>query len=177
MKPASAFDLGGHLKTGHTWSLQNRFRYIGPSSPAGGSFQRYGAWTGRPKDAFPEDTVPGYPIRDRDRTYGEDFRIRVRGLKIQEAVIAPRSPWQNPFAERLVGSIRRECWDHVIVLGEGHLRKILKSYFDYYHQSRTHLSLAKDAPVSREVQPPEMGEVIELSQVGGLYHRYERRAA
>ena len=121
--------------------------------------------------------MPGYPIRDRDRTYGEDFRIRVRGLKIQEAVIAPRSPWQNPFAERLVGSIRRECWDHVIVLGEGHLRKILKSYFDYYHQSRTHLSLAKDAPVSREVQPPEMGEVIELSQVGGLYHRYERRAA
>src|SRR5262249_29155355 len=86
--------------------------------------------------------------------YGEDFRVRVRGLKIQEALIAPQSPWQNPFAERLVGSIRRECLEHVIVLGEKYLRKILKGYFDYYLQSRTHLSLAKDAPVSRSVQPP-----------------------
>jgi putative transposase len=136
------------------------------------------AWTGQQMiEAFPEDTVARYLIRDRDKIYGEDFRIRVRALRIQEVVIAPRSPWQNPFAERLVGSIRRECLDHVIVLGERHLRKILKSYCDYYLRPRTHLSLAKDVPVSRRVQPPEMGQVVELPQEGGLHHRYERRAA
>jgi hypothetical protein len=90
---------------------------------------------------------------------------------------APQSPWQNPFAERLVGSIRRECLDHAIVLGKKHLRRILKSYFDYYLCSRTHLSLAKDAPTPRTVQGPEAGEIVEISQVGGLQHRYERRAA
>jgi len=136
------------------------------------------AWTGQQiVEAFPEDTIPPYLIRDRDRIYGDDFRSRVRGLGIQEVMIAPQSPWQNPFAERLVGSIRRECLDHVIVLGQRHLRKILQSYFDYYLQSRTHLSLAKDAPASRRVQPPELGKVVELPQVGGLHHRYERRAA
>ena len=136
------------------------------------------AWTGQQiVEAFPEDTIPPYLIRDRDRIYGDDFRSRVRGLGIQEVMIAPQSPWQNPFAERLVGSIRRECLDHVIMLGQRHLRKILQSYFDYYLQSRTHLSLAKDAPASRRVQPPELGKVVELSQVGGLHHRYERRGA
>lgn len=137
-----------------------------------------GAWTGqRMVEAFPEDTVPHYLIRDRDKIYGEHFRSRVSGLKIQEVLIAPQSPWQNPLAERLVGSIRRECLDHVIVLGAKHLRRILRSYFDYYENSRPHLSLAKDAPFSRKVQPPEMGKVVELPQVGGLHHRYERRAA
>jgi transposase InsO family protein len=136
------------------------------------------AWTGQQiVEAFPEDTIPPYLIRDRDRIYGDDSRSRVGGLGIQEVMIAPQSPWQNPFAERLVGSIRRECLDHVIVLGQRHLRKILQSYFDYYLQSRTHLSLAKDAPASRRVQPPELGKVVELPQVGGLHHRYERRAA
>jgi putative transposase len=91
--------------------------------------------------------------------------------------IAPQSPWQSPFAERLVGSVRRECLDHVIVLGEQHLRKILASYFDYYLRSRTHLSLNKDAPLPRGVQGPDAGEVVELPQVGGLHHRYERRVA
>ena len=98
-------------------------------------------------------------------------------MGIEEVVIAPQSPWQNPYVERLIGSIRRECLDHVIILGERHLRRILQSYVDYYHDSRTHLSLAKYFPEPREVQPPEMGEVIELPQVGGLHHRYERRAA
>ncbi len=136
------------------------------------------AWTGQQiVEAFPEDTIPPCLIRDRDRIYGDDSRSRVRGLGIQEVMIAPQSPWQNPFAERLVGSIRRACLDHVIVLGQCHLRKILQSYFDYYLQSRTHLSLAKDAPASRRVQPPELGKVVELPQVGGLHHRYERRAA
>jgi transposase InsO family protein len=98
-------------------------------------------------------------------------------MDIHEALTAPRSPWQNAYAERLIGSIRRECLDHVMVLNESSLRRILRSYFDYYQHSRTHLSLAKDAPDSRAIQPPELGAVLALPQVGGLHHRYERRAA
>ena len=136
------------------------------------------AWTTQQiLEAFPDDTAPRYLIRDRDQIYGECFRHRLRGLGTTEVLTAPQSPWQNPFAERLVGSIRRECVDHVIVLGERHLRRILKSYFDYYLGSRTHLSLAKDAPTTRVVQGPEAGEIVEIPQVGGLHHRYERRAA
>jgi transposase InsO family protein len=101
----------------------------------------------------------------------------VQGLGIEEVLTAPRSPWQNPYVERLVGSIRRECLDHVVVLNERHLRRILTSYFAYYHRSRTHLSLGKDAPEPRAVQPPSMGQIVELPEVGGLHHRYERRAA
>ena len=92
-------------------------------------------------------------------------------------LIAPRAPWQNAYVERLIGSIRRECLDHVIVLNESSLRRILNSYFDYYHRSRTHLSLGKDAPETRAIQPPELGSVTELPHVGGLHHRYERQAA
>src|SRR5881409_2954444 len=128
-------------------------------------------------EAFPEDTAPRYLIRDRDGIYGDHFRNRVQGMGIAEVLTAPRSPWQNPFAERLVGSIRRECLDHVIVLGEGHLRAILKSYFAYYHRARTHLSLGKDAPDPRPVQPPSAGEIVAFPEVGGLHHRYERSAA
>ena len=116
-------------------------------------------------------------IRDRDQIYGEWFRNRLQDLGITEVLTAPQSPWQNSFVERLVSSIRRECLDHVIVLGEKHLRRILKSYFDYYLSSRTHLSLAKDAPITREVRGPEAGEIVEIPQVGGLHHRYERHAA
>ena len=94
-----------------------------------------------------------------------------------EVLTAPRSPWQTPYVERLIGSIRRECVDHVIVLNEASLRKILGSYLHYYQDYRTHLSLAKDAPEERPVQPPELGPVIELAQVGGLHHRYERSTA
>ena len=128
-------------------------------------------------EAFPWDTAPRYLLRDRDAIYGDHFRRRVAGFQVAEVLIAPRAPWQNPYVERLIGSIRRECLDHVIVFGEAHLRRILGAYIDYYHGSRTHLSLDKDAPDSREVQPPTMGEVIELPEVGGLHHRYERRAA
>ncbi len=104
-------------------------------------------------------------------------RRRVAGLGVTEVLIAPRAPWQNPYAERLVGSIRRECLDHVVVLGEAHLRRILGAYIGYYQASRTHLSLEKDAPDPREVQPPAMGRVVALPEVGGLHHRDERRAA
>ncbi len=98
-------------------------------------------------------------------------------MEIREVLTAPRSPWQNPYAERFIGSLRRECLDHIIVFNEASLRHILKAYFEYYEHSRTHLALEKDAPVSRAVEPREAGIVIELPQVGGLHHRYERRAA
>jgi putative transposase len=128
-------------------------------------------------EAFPEDTAPKHTVRDRDGIYGEAFCRRVKGVGIEEVVTAPQSPWQNAYAERLVGSVRRECLNHVIVLGEKHLRRILIAYLSYYHKSRTHLSLGKDAPEPRAVQPPAMGEIAELPEVGGLHHRYERRAA
>ena len=127
--------------------------------------------------AFPEDTAPRYLLRDRDQIYGEEFRQRVKAMSIEEVITAFQSPWQNAYVERLIGSIRRECLDHVIVLGERHLRRILRSYFGYYHRSRTHLSLGKDAPEPRAMQPLEMGEVVEIAEVGGLHHRYERRVA
>jgi putative transposase len=136
------------------------------------------AWTAQQIiEAFPEETPPRYLLRDRDQIYGEEFRRRIAGMKIEEVITAARSPWQNPFVERIIGSIRRECTDHIIVLSEHHLRRILKSYFEYYHRSRTHLSLAKDAPEPRATQPPALGKVIEIAEVGGLHHRYERRAA
>jgi putative transposase len=127
--------------------------------------------------AFPWDTAPRYLLRDRDGNYGKVFRETALGLGIREVLCAPRSPWQNAYAERLIGSIRRECLDHVIVLHETGLRRVLRSYFEYYAHSRTHLSLEKDAPIHRAVQPPEFGRVVELREVGGLHHRYERRAA
>lgn len=128
-------------------------------------------------EALPWDRVPRYLLRDRDSIYGESFRERVRGMGMREVLTTPRSPWQNPYVERLVGSIRRECLDHVIVLNESSLRRILKSYFEYYLYSRTHLALDKDAPEPRAIQSPELGAVIEIPEVGGLHHRYERRAA
>ena len=116
------------------------------------------AWTARQiVQAFPWDTAPRYLIRDRDSVYGEDFRQQVRAMGIHQVLAAPWSPWQNAYAERLVGSIQRECLDHVTVFIEFSLRRILKSYFDYYHGVRTHLSLEKDAPETRLVQPPELG--------------------
>jgi transposase InsO family protein len=127
--------------------------------------------------SFPWDSAPRYLLRDRDGSYGERFREATDWLDIREVVTAAQSPWQNPYVERLIGSIRRECLDHVIVLIEANLRRVLKSYFEYYERSRTHLSLGKDAPISRPIQPPPMGRVVEITQVGGLHHRYERVAA
>jgi putative transposase len=128
-------------------------------------------------DAFPDDSAPSYLLRDRDSIYGQAFRKRVKGLGIKEVQTAPHSPWQNPFAERLVGSIRRECLDHVVLLGERHLRRTLTRYFSYYHEARTHLSLDKDAPDVRSVELPEAGRIVEIPEVGSLHHRYVRRAA
>ena len=135
-------------------------------------------WTGQQlREAFPFAQLPRYLLRDRDKIFGNDFRKQVRDLGISEVLSAPRSPWQRAYVERVIGSIRRECLDHVIVFHEGSLRRTLNSYFDYYHRSRTHLSLGKDSPEPRAIQPPEMGSVVAVPQVGGLHHRYERRAA
>src|SRR2546428_591055 len=110
-------------------------------------------------DAFPDDSAPAYLLRDRDQVYGEQFRHRVKGIRIEEVLTAPHSPWQNPFAERLIGSIRRQRLDHALVLGGSHLRRILARYFDYYHRARTHLSLHKDSPDVRPAAVPPAGGV------------------
>jgi transposase InsO family protein len=136
------------------------------------------AWTSQQiREAFPWDTTPGWLIRDRDTSYGALCRRRLNALGISEVLTAPRSPWQNAYAERVIGSIRRECLDHVIVLNEDHLRRLLASYLEYHHRSRTHLSLRKDCPDPRPIQPPGPGQIIALPQLGGLHRRYERLAA
>ena len=136
------------------------------------------AWTAQQIiEAFPDETAPRWLVRDRDAIYGDVFRRRVAGMGITEVVSAPSSPWQNPYAERLIGSIRRECLNHVIVLGERHLRRVLTGYLAYYHGARTHLSLEKDAPTLRRVQAPTEGRVVAFAELGGLHHLYERRAA
>jgi len=128
-------------------------------------------------EAFPWNEAPRYLLRDRDGIYGPSFRDALRAFDIDDVVSAPRAPWQNPYVERVIGSIRRECLDHVIVWNERSLRRTLQSYLDYYHRWRTHLSLDKDTPEPRPIQPPERGAVIERAWVGGLHHSYERRAA
>jgi putative transposase len=137
------------------------------------------AWTANQiVQAFPWQSAPRYLLRDRDGIYGAVFRKRVKNLGIEEVVTARRSPWQSPYVERVIGTLRRELLDHASVLNERHLRWLRKRFVaEYYHPCRTHLSLGKDAPEQRAVEPPETGEVIELPVVGGLHHRYARRAA
>jgi transposase InsO family protein len=123
-------------------------------------------------EAFPWDGAARYMIRDCDRIYGTVVTRRLRAMGIRDKPIAPASPWQNGFAERLIGSIRRECLDHIIVFGEAHLRRILKSYADYYNSVRTHRSLHKDAPISRPIH--QTGIILSRSILGGLHHHYVR---
>ena len=135
-------------------------------------------WTAQQMvEAFPYDMAPKYVLRDRDRIYGSEFRRRLEGMGIEQVCTAPRSPWHNPYVERLIGSIRRECLDHLIILNGTHLHRILRSYLVYYHGSRTHLSLNKDAPIERGKESPEMGKIGAIPMVGGLHHRYTRRVA
>src|SRR5262245_448178 len=130
-------------------------------------------WVARQmSEAFPWDMVPRYLVRDRDAVYGHLARRRLRALGIRDRPTAPSSPWQNAHVERLIGSIRRECLDHVIVLGESHLRRIVSLYASYYNEVRTHLSLAKDAPLARPIE--RSGRVIAEPMLGGLHHRYAR---
>jgi len=136
------------------------------------------AWTGQQiAEAFPWDTAPSYLIRDRDSIYGSLFMRRVSSIGIKQIRTAKRSPWQNPYVERVIGSIRRECLDHVIILNERHLRRVLREYLDYYHRSRTHLGLEKDCPVSRPVESAGSGDIHAEPVLGGLHHRYRRKAA
>jgi transposase InsO family protein len=123
-------------------------------------------------EAFPWDEAPHYLIRDRDRIYGSVVTRRLRAMGIRDKPTAPASPWQNGFVERLIGPIRRECVDHIIVLGKMHLRRVLKSYADYYNSVRTHRSLNRDAPVSRPVQ--QIGVINSRAILGGLHHHYAR---
>src|SRR6202171_2553054 len=123
-------------------------------------------------EAFPWDEAPRYMIRDRDRIYGSVVTRRLRAMGIRDKPTAPASPWQNGVAERLIGSIRRECVDHIIILGEMHLRRVLKSYADYYNSVRTHRSLNKDAPVTRQIQ--RIGSIKSHAILGGLHHHYAR---
>ena len=123
-------------------------------------------------NAFPYEEAPRFLIRDRDGIYGDYFTNRMKGMGIEEVPIAPQAPWQYPYCERVIGSIRRDCLDHVIVLNETHLHRILTEYLDYYHNSRCHLSLDRNSLI-----PRCEGEVVAIPQVGGLHHRYTRRAA
>jgi len=123
-------------------------------------------------EAFPWDTAPRYLVRDRDAVYGHVVKRRLRALGIWDRPTAPRSPWQNAYVERLIGSVRRECIDHVIVLGETHLRRTVSMYASYYNEARTHLSLGKDALFDRPIE--RFGCIIAEPMLGGLHHRYAR---
>jgi transposase InsO family protein len=123
-------------------------------------------------DAFPWTEAPRYLIRDRDAVYGQVVTRRLKSMGIRDRPTAPRSPWQNGYVERLIGSIRRECLDHIVVLGEPHLRRIIGAYVTYYNEARTHLSLRKDAPIHRPIQ--RFGRIISVPVLGGLHHQYRR---
>ena len=136
------------------------------------------AWTARHLvEACGMDETPKFLLRDRDAIYGKQFSRRAMALGIRDVFTAYGSPWQNPYAERVIGSIRRECLDHVIVLGPRHLKRILAGYVNYYNGVRTHLSLYKDAPDRRSTQSATSGRIVERKKVGGLHHHYMRQAA
>jgi putative transposase len=135
------------------------------------------AWTGQQlREAFPWDQAPRFLIRDRDHAF-ESWTDMTKSMAIEEVLTAPRAPWQNGCCERFIGSIRRECLDHVIVFSTTGLQRVLDRYREYYERSRTHLSLDKDAPIPRPIAAPANGRVVAIPQIGGLHHRYERRAA
>ncbi len=123
-------------------------------------------------EAYGWEEWPCYLVRDRDSAYGEVFNRRLRAMGIRDRPTAPRSPWQNGYCERLIGSIRRECLDHILVFGERHLRHLLRAYADYYNHTRTHLLLDKDAPAWRSIE--EFGRISPVPVLGGLHHRYVR---
>jgi len=127
-------------------------------------------------EAFPWATAPAYLVRDNDGAYGQAFTRRIRAMWIRDRPISPRSPWQNPYVERLIGTLRRECLDHVLILNEAHLRRLLHGYIGYYNTARPHQSLDNNSPQPREVHPPDLGRVVSIPQVGGLHHRDQRAA-
>ena len=136
-------------------------------------------WTAQQMvEACPWDSAPKYLLRDRDGIHGSVFQNRVKNMGITEIRTTPKKPWQNPYVERIIGSIRRDCIDHLIVLNEDHLRRILSEYFVYYHHDRTHLGLEKDTPLDRPIQEkPRNGKLVKFPRVGGLHYRYEWQEA
>jgi putative transposase len=135
------------------------------------------AWTAQQlRNALPENQAPGYLLHDRDAVFA-DVANTIAAMNIRAVRTAPRSPWQNAYVERVIGSIRRECLDHVIVLSAAGLERVLTDYTAYYLGARTHLALGKDAPITRPIMPPSAGRVVAIPQVGGLHHRYNRAAA
>jgi putative transposase len=135
------------------------------------------AWTRQQlREAFPWDRAPRYVMRDRDHAFA-GWADSARAIGIEEILTAPRSPWQNAYIERFIGSVRRECLDHVIVMTATGLKRLMRAYCAYYEESRTHLALNKDAPIARRVAVPSEGRVVSIPLVGGLHHRYERQAA
>ncbi len=145
--------------------------------PIGVTDQPTAAWAAQQiVHAFTDETRPAYLLRDRDASYGADFQRRVERLGIPQVLTAPRAPWQNPFAERVIGSIRRQCLDLLIVLNEHHLRRVLRTYLPYSNVTRPHQSLGNDSPRRRAVRPVSSGHIVTVSEVGGLHHRYQRAA-
>ncbi len=137
----------------------------------------HAAWTAQQiVEAIGMEGVPARLVRDRDAIFTTVFDARVENLGIRQLRIAPRSPWQNGFAERWVGTLRRELLDHVVVLGERHLLRLVRQHVAYYNEDRPHMSLGGDAPTGRSLEPPSAGDVIALPRVGGLHHRYSRAA-
>ena len=135
-------------------------------------------WTAQQlREAFPWDSAPRYLLRDRDRIFGQDFVEQVKAMGIKQVLSAPRSPWQRAYVERVIGTMRRECLDYMIVFNEQSLHRRLAEFLKYYHQNRTHLALEKDSPEPRPIQPPKSGRIVSIPLLGGLHHRYERRAA
>jgi transposase InsO family protein len=135
------------------------------------------AWTAQQlREAFPWDEAPRYLIHDRDHAF-DGLGATARAMGIEDVVTAPHAPWQNPFVERFAGSARRECFDHAIAFNEAGVRKLMTRYGAYYEKARTHLALDKDAPIPHPVMPPSEGDIVVIPEVGGLHHRYERRAA
>ena len=126
--------------------------------------------------AFPYDTAPKYLIRDRDSIYGKHFQNRIKNMDINEVIISYRSPWQSPYVVRIIGSIRRECLDHVIVLNEKHLRNVMKEYSEYYNRIRPHLSLYRNSPIPRNISTDKDGGVTGTEILGDLHHSYSRAA-
>ena len=127
-------------------------------------------------EAFPFEEAPRFLLRDQDGKYGKAVLGRIKSMGIQDTPTSPASPWQNPYVERLIGSIRRECLNHFIILNEAHLKRILGCYFEYYHRSRPHLSLDRNSPEARVRQHTSEGAIVSLAKVGGLHHEYRRAA-
>jgi putative transposase len=151
---------------------RRRIRHVGVTA------RLTAAWTSQQlREAFPFDSAPRFLYRDRDGIYGLGVTGTIRAMRVEDVPIAPRSPWQNPYCERVIGTLRRELFDQVIVLNEAQAQRMLREYVAYYLRDRTHLSLAKDAPEGRAVEPPCAGTVSSRAVLGGLHHRYYRQAA